>query len=193
MTTEPLTGEERKTLLQLAREHIGCISQSQIPPELDLSIYSHALLSIGSSFVTLTRQGELRGCIGALEPYQPLVQDVCEHAVAAATSDYRFGPVYPAEVPLLRIEISRLTPPVELPYDCPSDLPRLLRPCIDGVVLRDGFMRATFLPQVWEKLPDPQDFLDHLSLKMGAPPDAWRRKKLMVFTYQVEEFSEDED
>ncbi len=192
MTVLPLTEEERKILLQLAREQVGCVSQNQVPPPLDPGMYSEPLQGVGSSFVTLTKEGALRGCIGALEAYQPLVQDVCEHAVAAATSDYRFGPVRPDEVPLLRIEISRLTLPVELQYDCPSDLPRLLRPGIDGVVFRDGFYRATFLPQVWEKLPEPEDFLDHLSLKMGAPPGAWRRKKLKVFTYQVEEFSEEE-
>ncbi len=192
MITQLLTSEEKKVLLQLAREHIGCATMGEELPPLDLSIYSETLRSPGCSFVTLMKMGELRGCIGGLEPYQPLVQDVCEHAAAAATNDYRFGPVYPYEVPLLRIEISRLTPPVELKYDSPSELPSLLRPCVDGVVLHDGFYRATFLPQVWEKLPDAEEFLDHLSMKMGAPPGAWRRKKLKVLTYQVEEFQEEE-
>ncbi len=193
MTAQLLTLEEKKILLRLAREHIGCAVQGEDLPLLDLAIYPEALQAIGSSFVTLMRKGELRGCIGALEPYQALVQDVCEHAVAAAASDYRFEPVRAEEVPLLCIEISRLTPPVELQYDTPADLPGLLRPFIDGVVFHDGFYRATFLPQVWEKLPDPVDFLDHLSMKMGAPAGAWRRKKLKVFTYQVEEFQEGEE
>ncbi len=192
MSANPLTAEEKKILLALARDSIGCVTQGEPLPLLDLAIYSETLQEEGSSFVTLTVKGNLRGCIGGLEPYQPLVQDVCEHAAAAAASDYRFGPVRIEEIPELNIEISRLTPPVELRYDSPADLPRLLRPCIDGVVFHDGFYRATFLPQVWEKLPRVEDFLDHLSLKMGAPPGAWRRKKLKVFTYQVEEFREGE-
>lgn len=192
MIVQPLTEEEKKILLQLARAYIGCAALGETPPPLDIAIYSETLQAKGAAFVTLTKKGELRGCIGALEPYQALVQDVCEHAAAAATSDYRFGPVHANEVPLLRIEISRLTPPVELDYTSPADLPGLLRPCVDGVVFHDGYYRATFLPQVWEKLPDPEDFLDHLCLKMGAPPGAWQHKKLKVFTYQVEEFQEEE-
>jgi AmmeMemoRadiSam system protein A len=152
--------------------------------------YSALLREPGASFVTLTENGDLRGCIGALEPYQPLVQDVCEHAAAAAMEDYRFPPVRPDEVSLLEIEISRLTPPERLEYTDPLELPTHLRPHIDGVVLRDGFRRSTFLPQVWEKIPDPVTFLAHLCQKMGAPATFWRHKLLEVYTYQVEEFKE---
>jgi uncharacterized protein len=144
----------------------------------------------GASFVTLTQSGELRGCIGTIDAYQPLVQDVCEHAVSAAVDDYRFYPVLPEDVPLLRIEISRLSPLKKLAYRHPEDLLTLLQPDVDGVVLREGFRRATFLPQVWEKIETVEVFLEHLSRKMGAPPDYWRRKKLEVFTYQVEKFCE---
>ena len=83
-----------------------------------------------------------------------------------------------------------LTRPQPLKYDRPDELLTLLRPNIDGVILRDGMRRATFLPQVWDKIPDPQDFLEELCMKMGAQPDLWRRKKLEVLTYQVEEFHE---
>ncbi len=113
-----------------------------------------------------------------------------DHAAAAAVEDYRFHPVRPAEVSRLHIEISRLTPPQPLAYDDPDQLPGLLRPGVDGVILRDGSARATFLPQVWEKLPGPEEFLAHLCQKMGAPGNLWRKKKLQVQIYQVEEFHE---
>jgi uncharacterized protein len=191
MTTfVPLAECEKADLLLVARQSIQC-AVSRLPlPELTLSDYSEALQMQGASFVTLTQSGELRGCIGTIDAYQPLVQDVCEHAVSAAVDDYRFYPVLPEDVPLLRIEISRLTPLKKLVYRQPEELLRLLQPCVDGVVLREGFRRATFLPQVWEKIDTVEAFLEHLSRKMGAPHDYWRRKKLEVFTYQVEKFCE---
>jgi AmmeMemoRadiSam system protein A len=144
----------------------------------------------GASFVTLTYKGYLRGCVGALEPYQSLAEDVREHAIAAAFQDYRFPPVTVAEVEDISIEISYLTRPKILNYSDPVDLLEFLRPNIDGVVIRDGMRRATFLPQVWEKIPNPEEFLEQLCMKMGSSPDLWRRKKLDILTYQVEEFHE---
>ena len=190
MISEPLTDDEKRILLKLARHSIELAASHQPLPELVLSEYSAQLQQEGASFVTLTENGELRGCIGALEPYQALVQDVCEHAAAAAMDDYRFTPVSPDEVARLDLEISRLTIPQPLQYRQPVDLLAALKPDVDGVILRDGIRRATFLPQVWEKLPDPAAFLSHLCQKMGAPSDLWRRKILQVFTYQVEEFEE---
>lgn len=188
---ERLTDEERQQLLSLARHCIMLATRKQTLPAVQVSAYSPALQEAGASFVTLTRKdGSLRGCIGTLIAYQPLVQDVCEHAAAAAMEDYRFPPVRPEEVEELQIEISRLSPPVPLVYDQPADLPGLLRPGLDGVVLKDGAQRATFLPQVWEQLSSPQEFLTHLCLKMGASGDLWRKKVLDVATYQVEEFKE---
>lgn len=190
MLPEPLTEQEKQILLRLARRSIELAVRRQPLPRLNLADYSPALRSEGASFVTLTRDGELRGCIGALEAYQPLVQDVCEHAAAAALEDYRFPPVRAAEVELLEIEISRLTAPQPLDYQQPLQLLEKLRPGVDGVILRDGIRRATFLPQVWEKIPEAGDFLTHLCLKMGGPGNLWQRKLLQVFTYQVEEFRE---
>jgi AmmeMemoRadiSam system protein A len=190
MITDPLTDKEKKILLKLARQSIELAVAGHPLPHLDLEDYSPNLKEQGASFVTLTEDGDLRGCIGALEPYQPLVQDVCEHAVAAALDDFRFSPVTPYEVSRLVIEISRLTVPQSLQYEHPQDLPNRLKAGSDGVILRDGIRRATFLPQVWEKLPDPVEFLSHLCQKMGAPADLWNRKLLQVFTYQVEEFQE---
>ncbi len=186
-----LTSEERRQLLQLARRAVQAAAARSEPPSIDPADYSERLLEPGAVFVTLTeRSGELRGCIGTLEAHQPLVEDVIEHAAAAATQDYRFSPVMPDEVSELRIEISRLTAPQPLEYASPEELPARLRPGMDGVILRDGGHRATFLPQVWEKVCDPEEFLAHLCLKMGAPANLWRRKKMEVLIYQVEEFHE---
>jgi uncharacterized protein, PH0010 family len=190
MISEPLTDDEKRILLKLARQSIELAASHHPLLSLVLIEYPAPLQQEGASFVTLTENGELRGCIGALEPYQPLVQDVCEHAAAAAMDDYRFTPVTPGEVPNLAIEISRLTVPQPLSYQQPAELLAYLKPGVDGVILRDGMHRATFLPQVWEKLPAPAAFLSHLCQKMGAPSDLWRHKTLQVFTYQVEEFEE---
>jgi AmmeMemoRadiSam system protein A len=155
----------------------------------DASLTPH-LREEGASFVTLTVRGQLRGCIGALEPYQPLAEDVREHAVAAALEDPRFPPVSERELNGIQIEVSRLTRPIPLEYKDAGDLLSKLQPHVDGVILRDVFRRATFLPQVWEKISDPAEFLDNLCYKMGASPDLWRRKHLDVLTYRVEEFRE---
>ncbi len=185
-----ITDSDRTYLLRLARQTIeNCVGGGPAP-EIDMSSLSPMLKQPGASFVTLTRQGYLRGCVGALEPYQSLVEDVREHAMAAAFQDYRFPPVQQNEVNDLEIEISYLTRPQKIEYEQPEELVKLIRPNIDGVVLRDGGRRATFLPQVWEKIPDPQEFLEELCMKMGAAPDLWRRKKLEVSIYQVEEFHE---
>jgi AmmeMemoRadiSam system protein A len=141
--------------------------------------------------VTLTQEGNLRGCIGALQASQSLALDVQEHAVAAAMEDYRFRPVLPEEVARLEIEISRLSPGKELEYSNPNELLSKLRPGVDGVVLRHGIQRATFLPQVWEKVPDPADFLTQLCYKMGAPGDLWKKEHIQVSIYRVEEFKEE--
>lgn len=191
MSDTLLSQSERALLLRLAREAIEAAANDRPLPPLDSAQLTPNLLENGAAFVTLTEDGELRGCIGALEPYQPLVEDVREHAVAAATEDFRFHPVRSQEVPHINIEISRLTPPQPLEYSSIDDLLQILRPGIDGVILRDGLRRATFLPQVWEKLPDPEEFLSHLCAKMGASENAWRKKHLTVLTYQVEEFHEE--
>ena len=185
-----LTLDERSILLKLARQAIEAVVCGEPYPKLELKDLSPRLTEPGVSFVTLTREGELRGCIGALEPRVSLAEDVQEHAVAAALQDYRFAPVQLEELSSIEIEISRLTPQRKLEYNQPEELLMLLRPGIDGVVIRYGMYRATFLPQVWEKLPDPEMFLNHLCQKMGAPGNLWRKERLEVYTYQVEEFRE---
>jgi uncharacterized protein len=187
---DQLTLEEKATLLRLAREALESGVHGRALPPIDEASLTPALRAEGASFVTLTERDNLRGCIGALEPYQPLAEDVREHAVAAALQDYRFHPVQPGELAGIEIEVSRLTIPIPLDYRDAEDLVTKLHPGVDGVILRDGFRRATFLPQVWEKIPDPTEFLENLCYKMGASPDTWRRKKLGVLIYHVEEFHE---
>lgn len=193
MTEAKLTDDEKRTLLCLARQAIesGVRGEKLLP--LDIPSLPPRLQECGSSFVTLTIHGDLRGCIGSLEPYQSLVEDVREHAIAAALHDYRFPAVCPEELLQVQLEISCLTVPTALEYCSPEDLLSKLRPGVDGVILRDGARRATFLPQVWEKLPDPSEFLDHLCYKMGVAPNLWRKKYLDVLIYQVEEFHESRD
>ena len=187
---DKLTLDEKSTLLRLAREAVENAVRGQEPPTLDLGNLPTSLRADAASFITLTIHGNLRGCIGALEPYQPLAQDVREHAIAAALEDPRFPPVRPEELDKIEIEVSRLTFPKKLEYTDTTDLLARLRPNVDGVILHDGYRRATFLPQVWDKIPDKAEFLDNLCYKMGVPGDTWRHKHLEVLIYQVEEFHE---
>lgn len=188
---EKLTIEEQKMLLRLARESMERGVRGEEIPPLDLSSLPLPLREEGSSFITITFHGQLRGCIGTLEAHQPLAEDVRDHAIAAALRDPRFPPVREDELGGIQIEVSRLTRPIPLEYKDANDLLSKLCPHVDGVILRDdSYHRATFLPQVWEKIPDPVEFLDNLCYKMGVEPDLWRRKHFEVLTYQVEEFHE---
>jgi len=187
---DKLTLDEQKELLRAAREAIEYRVQGKNPPPIQKPSLTENLSEQGASFVTLTIRGQLRGCIGALEAYQPLIDDVREHAVAAAFEDPRFPPLGEDELSRIQIEVSRLTRPVPLEYTDADDLISKLRPNIDGVIIKDGLRRATFLPQVWEKLPDPSDFMDNLCYKMGAGHRHWRNKHLDVLIYQVDEFHE---
>ena len=188
---EKLTLEEQKILLRLAREAMERGVCGEALASLDLSSMPLSLREEGSSFITITSQGQLRGCIGVLEAYQPLAEDVRQHAVAAALRDPRFPAVQQGELRGIQIEISRLTRPVPLEYRDANDLLSRLRPHMDGVILRDGlYRRATFLPQVWVKISNPADFLDNLCYKLGLEPDTWRHRHFEVLTYQVEEFHE---
>ncbi|MBA4383642.1 MAG: AmmeMemoRadiSam system protein A [Anaerolinea sp.] len=190
MMENTLSDQEKNFLLSLARQTIIKAVNQQPLPMWDDADLTEGLSQKGASFVTLTLDGDLRGCIGSLEAYQSLVEDVRDHARQAALEDFRFPPVTKAEIPKLHIEISRLTPSFPLKYQNPGDLPGLLKPNMDGVILKDGFRRATFLPQVWQQLPVPEEFLSHLCVKMGSSADLWKRKLLEVSIYHVEEFEE---
>ncbi|MFN8432927.1 MAG: AmmeMemoRadiSam system protein A [Anaerolineales bacterium] len=185
-----LTDKERQILLSIARTSIENAVKRTTQPPLEKDTLTPVLRENGASFVTLTIHGELRGCIGALEAYQSLAEDVREHAVAAALNDPRFPPLHEAELNRIQIEVSYLTKPQELQYLNSQDLLAKLQPHVDGVILKHGFRRATFLPQVWEKIPEPEEFLSQLCYKMGERSTLWRETKLQVYVYQVEEFHE---
>lgn len=186
----PLSPEERRYLLNLARASIARAAHNQELPPIDMDSVPENLKRDGASFVTLNMDGRLRGCIGSLEARRPLVLDVQQNAIGAALRDPRFPPVRPEEVEHLDIEISVLSLPEPLEYDNTEDLLEKLRPGVDGVVIERGWHRATFLPQVWEKIPDERQFLERLCLKAGLSPNAYRTAKLNVSTYQVEKFKE---
>ncbi len=187
---EQLSKEEQLILLQLAREALSLGVNGLSLPPLEIQEIPSRLLEPGATFVTLTKKGELRGCIGSLEASRPLAEDVRVHAVAAALEDYRFPRVIPEELSQIMIEISRLTTPRLVEFQDESELLSLIRPGIDGVILSKGVRRATFLPQVWKKVPDAEEFLGMLCRKMGSPPDCWHQKDVQILTYQVEKFQE---
>lgn len=187
-----LSRSEQHQLLRLARAALEAAVRHHPPPAVNPVDLPPALTRPGASFVTLMHGQELRGCIGGLQAQQPLYADVREHTAGSAQSDYRFPPVTAAEAPHIDIEISVLTEPQPLSYTAPDQLLQRLRPMVDGVILHQGARRATFLPQVWERVPDPATFLSMLCEKMGAAPDLWRHAHLEVLTYQVEKFTESE-
>ncbi len=143
-----------------------------------------------ATFVTLTLHGKLRGCIGSLEAHRSLYDDVTRNARAAAFGDPRFSPLGRDELPAVRIEISVLTAPQPLEFSDEEDALRRLRPGIDGVIFEYGRRRATLLPQVWEQLPEPHEFMAHLKLKAGLPAD-FRADGVRLSVYQVEKFQGD--
>jgi AmmeMemoRadiSam system protein A len=185
-----LTAEDGRRLLELARLAVGHAARREPLPSLPLASISQPLRRDGCAFVTLTEAGQLRGCIGGLEARLPLAEDVWEHAYAAAREDFRFEPVLPDELPAIELEVSVLTEPQPLDYVDGEDLKRLLRPGMDGVILSSGIRRATFLPQVWEKIPKPEEFLDRLAEKAGLSGDTWRHGQASIQVYQVVSFFE---
>ena len=131
----------------------------------------------------------MRGCIGSLQVHRPLIDDLSANAYAAAFRDPRFEPVSAAEWPEVRVEVSILSTPQSISFKDEADALRQLRPGIDGVILEQGRHRATFLPQVWEQLPDPRQFLAQLKRKAGLAPDFWA-PDLGLQRYLVEKFKE---
>jgi AmmeMemoRadiSam system protein A len=148
-----------------------------------------ALDQPGATFVTLTQHGDLRGCIGSLEAHRPLAQDVQENAIAAAFHDPRFAPFAADEFSRTRVEVSLLTPAQPMPVSDEADALAQLRPGEDGLIFQVGHLRATFLPQVWEQLPVPRQFLAHLKMKAGLPADFWSRD-VRLARYGVQKWKE---
>ncbi|MEE4263448.1 MAG: AmmeMemoRadiSam system protein B [Desulfobacteraceae bacterium] len=143
------------------------------------------------TFVTLKIRGQLRGCIGNLSSTETVWDGVKRNAINAAFHDPRFSPITAKEFDQIKIEVSVLTEPRPLEYLNGKDLTQKLRVNVDGLIIRKGHASATFLPQVWEQLPRPEEFLSHLCMKAGLPSDAWKDPELEVLTYQVQYFEED--
>jgi AmmeMemoRadiSam system protein A len=188
--TQAFTPEERQRLLALARSSLTEVVTKGRLPAAATNGYSAKFIQPKGCFVTLTKHGELRGCIGHILPQEALYRAVMDNAHSAALRDPRFPPVQPDELDKIEVEVSVLTEPQPLAFSSPEDLLAKLRPHKDGVVLKIGGSGATFLPQVWEQLPDKTEFLEHLARKAGCPASAWRNPGTLVYTYQVEAFSE---
>ena len=167
--------EKSKVMLEIARKAIAEELTGEKLLDREALLREHPWLAEpGAAFVTLNENHQLRGCIGSIIAHQPLIDDLIHNAKAAAFSDPRFRPVRPDEFDKLEIEISLLSPPKELPYTDVEDLRRKIRPGIDGVVLRLGNYQATYLPSVWEQLPDFDSFFATLCQRRGWPPTACR-------------------
>jgi len=157
------------SLLKLARASIATALGQRVAVACD----DAALQAPGACFVTLTQHGQLRGCIGSLQPRRSLLADVQANAVAAALQDTRFAPLTLQELPQTDIEVSVLSPMQPMHFDSEADALAQLRPGVDGVVFEFGPYRSTFLPQVWAQLPTPREFMSHLKRKAGLAPDFW--------------------
>jgi AmmeMemoRadiSam system protein A len=184
---DPWTEERGRVLLRIARAALAqALGAGSVAANLD----EPWLREPGATFVTLRRaDGELRGCVGSIEAQRPLAEDVAHNAVAAAFHDSRFPPLAPRELPEISLEVSLLSPPEPLPVLSEAEALRLLRPGVDGVILEYRGRRGTFLPQVWEQLPDPRDFLAHLTTKAGLPRGFWA-PEVRLSRYTVRKWEE---
>ena len=189
--TDRLTEEEGRQLVEVARKTIQeALFNPKNKGEPDTVSFPKFQERRGT-FVTLTLNGALRGCIGHILPQESLIEGVRINAINAAFRDPRFRPLGQNEFEKIKVEVSILTEPKPLPYTDANDLLAKLRPGTDGVIIRKGYHQATFLPQVWEQLPNKKDFLSHLCLKAGLDRDAWAHEKLEVHAYQVQAFEEE--
>lgn len=175
------------TLLPLARAAIAAEFGVRLPAD-DSAPW---LLEPGCCFVTLTTRGRLHGCIGSTAPRHALLDDVRANAIGAAFRDPRFPALTRGELGLTSIEVSVLSPTSPLTFTSEIDALSRLRPGVDGVVLEHGARRATFLPQVWERVPDREEFLAQLKIKLGLPPTFWS-DDLTLSRYTVTAFHEEE-
>jgi len=189
-----LSEEHGKTLLTFARQTIAKEINKTVVQEdeqnMKKELKTPPFQQQRGTFVTLTKHGQLRGCIGTISPVESIASGIRRNAVNAAFDDHRFSPLKKEEFSDVEIEVSILTDPQPLSYSDAEDLLKKLRPGIDGVILRSGPTGATFLPQVWDQLPRTEDFLGRLCLKAGLSADSWRSLHPEILTYQVQHFSE---
>lgn len=189
---EQLLGQEsRERALKIARASLDLYVREGEIHQPDLTDLPPELRKPGACFVTLTNRGRLRGCIGHTEAKRPLAEDVARNA-AAACHDFRFNPVQIGELDLIRLEVSVLTPFQELPYEDYDELIDRIRPGIDGMMLTFGIRRALLLPQVWQRIPDPEQFLAAVAYKAGIPLQSLHETpaNVTVQVFQVQHFCE---
>ena len=183
-----------QTLVKLARftlmERFGRNVPKDAARNLKIALSDDSFNLNCGTFVTLTLEGQLRGCIGSLTSTEDVLAGVKQNAINAAFHDPRFAPLSEKELDRIEIEVSVLTDPKPLVYQDSADLIQKLRPHVDGIIIQKGLARATFLPQVWEQLPKTEDFLGHLCMKAGLAANAWQKPGLEVQTYQVQYFEE---
>ncbi len=190
-----LAPEQKRFLLELARKTVSDVVKHRKPAsKLPWGIdgVPRELIEPRGCFVTLNKDGELRGCVGTIFPQMRLYQAVMHAGISAAVADRRFLPVRPEELDQIEIEVSLLTFPTRLEFESPAELLDKLRPGIDGVVLRVGQKQATYLPGVWEQIPDKREFLERLAEKAGLDRSDWRSPKARILLYQAQAFHEQE-
>lgn len=176
-----------EALLQIARNSVDARLHGHADPSP--SADPPALRELGASFVTLTIEGRLRGCIGSIEPRRPLGEDLRHNACMAALRDPRFAALRPEELEAVRFGVSVLGPRTPLQFSTESEARAQLRPGVDGLILSCEGRRGVFLPQVWDQLPAPRDFLDQLKRKAGLPTSFWS-PALKLERFEVIKFSE---
>ncbi|MBC2705344.1 AmmeMemoRadiSam system protein A [Desulfobacula sp.] len=190
--TDKLSKKDGTLLLKLARESILCEfgQEDDTLGSLKSKVPTLVLEEIRGTFVSLHKKGNLRGCIGNIEPVKTVFEGVRDNARHAAFNDSRFSPLSYEELKETIIEVSILTRPQKLDYTDAQDLIAKLRPDVDGVMIKKRYHGATFLPQVWKQLKEPRTFLTHLCIKAGLSSDEWKSGDLSVLTYQVQLFKE---
>ncbi|CAA9892737.1 Protein MTH_857 [Candidatus Methylobacter favarea] len=180
-----LSKDHQKKLLDLAKSSIQHGLQKGKPLKVDLADFPPQLTIKRATFVTLLLHDQLRGCIGTLDAVRPLIEDIAENAYSAAFQDPRFPQLKENELDHLKIHLSILTPAEPVIFTSEQDLLHQLQPGIDGLILEDGHRRGTFLPSVWESLPEAEQFLRHLKQKAGLAPDYWS-DSIQVYRYRTE-------
>ncbi len=185
MVPMSLNEKNRSSLLDLAYRSIESGLKTGHPLNINLRDYSAELSQQRATFVTLEKNKQLRGCIGMLEAVLPLAEDVSENAFSAAFKDPRFPPLDSSELKYLEIHISILSPSVEIDFTSEADLIAQIRPHIDGLILESGSRRGTFLPSVWQSIPDSAQFLRHLKQKAGLAKNYWS-DQIKVYRYTTE-------
>ncbi len=186
-----LSQQQGVALTRLARQTIeAAFNQTAPEPPLPKELDAPELRAERGTFVTLTRNGMLRGCIGNIIPRGSIIESVKRNAINAAFRDFRFPPLTRDELKDIHIEVSILTLPEKLEYSDARDLLSKLRPKVHGVIIEKDGASATFLPQVWDQLPEPEEFLSRLCMKAGLPANEWKSGTLKVETYEVQYFDE---